>query len=144
MNAVIYVKLSEMSSSKDVWGIGEWFADETGSLQLWQHWCKGIVTISVIGGTRQSYRLKMWYRNLLRLQKSRAWEISEAEKSYTEAHQKDFRDHRSATMEGQDLASTYVLCPCPRTGCPNFGMGQKGVMGWSVAEWGVTDWRAES
>ena len=54
--------------------------------------------------------------------------------SYTEACWKDFRDHGNATVEGQDLASTYVLCPCPRTGCPDFGMDQKGVMGQSVME----------
>ena len=62
------------------------------------------------------------------------WKILEAEQSYTEAHQKDFQDHGNATVEGQDLVSTYVLCPCPRTGCPDFGMGQKGVMGQSVME----------
>ena len=67
------------------------------------------------------------------------WENLEAERSYTEARQKDFWDHRNATVEGQDLASTYVLCPHPRTGCPDFGMDRKGVMGWSV-----TEWRAES
>ena len=39
-------------------------------------------------------------------------------------------------MEGQDLASTYVLRPHPRTGCPDFRMDRKGVMGWSVMEWG--------
>ena len=43
-------------------------------------------------------------------------------------------------MEGQDLASTYVLHPHPRTGCPDFGMDQKGVMGQSVMEQGVTEW----
>ena len=64
---------------------------------------------------------------VLRLQKSGVWEIPEAEWSYTEAHRKDFQDHRNATVEGQDLASTYVLCPRPRTGCPDFRMGQKGV-----------------
>ena len=48
--------------------------------------------------------------------------------SYTEACQKDIWDHRNATVEGQDLASTYVLRPHPRTGCPDFGMGQEGVM----------------
>ena len=42
-------------------------------------------------------------------------------------------------MEGQDLASTYVLHPHPRTGCPDFGMDWKGVMGWSVTEWGVME-----
>jgi hypothetical protein len=26
----------------------------------------------------------------------------------------------------QDLASTYVLCPHPRTGCPDFRMGYVG------------------
>ena len=46
-------------------------------------------------------------------------------------------------MEGQDLASTYVLCPRPRTGCPDFGMDQKGVMGQSVTEWGVMEWRCD-
>ena len=76
---------------------------------------------------------------LLRLQKSGAWEIPEAEWSYTEACQKDFWDHGNATVEGQDLASTYVLCPCPRTGCPDFGMGLKDVMSQSV-----TEQRAES
>ena len=69
--------------------------------------------------------------------------------SYTEEHWKDFWDHGNATVEGQDLASTYVLRPRPRTGCPDFRMGQKGVMGWSVMEWGVMEWgvmeqRAES
>ena len=44
-------------------------------------------------------------------------------------------------MEGQDLASTYVLCPCPRTGCPDFRMDRKGVMGRSVMEWGVMEQR---
>ena len=73
---------------------------------------------------------------MLRLLKSGAWEILEVEQSYTEACWKDFQDHRNATVEGQDLASTYVLCPRPRTGCPDFGMGQKGVMGQSVMEWG--------
>ena len=62
------------------------------------------------------------------------WESPEAEQSYTEARWKDFWDHRNATVEGQDLASTYVLHPHPRTGCPDFGMGQKGVMSWSVTE----------
>ena len=38
-----------------------------------------------------------------------------------------FWDHGNATVEGQDLASTYVLCPRPRTGCPDFGMDQIGV-----------------
>ena len=71
---------------------------------------------------------------MLRLQKSRVWEIPETEQSYTEAHRKDFWDHGNATVEGQDLASTYVLHPCPRTGCPDFGMGWKGVMGQSVME----------
>ena len=75
---------------------------------------------------------------MLRLQKSGVWEILEAEQSYTEACWKDFWDHRNATVEGQDLASTYVLHPRPRTGCPDFRMGQKGVMGWSVMEQGVT------
>ena len=42
-------------------------------------------------------------------------------------------------MEGQDLASTYVLCPRPRTGCPDFGMDRKGVMGQSVMEQGVME-----
>ena len=42
-------------------------------------------------------------------------------------------------MEGQDLASTYVLHPCPRTGCPDFRMDWKGVMGRSVTEQGVTE-----
>ena len=46
-------------------------------------------------------------------------------------------------MEGQDLASTYVLCPRPRTGCPDFGMDWKGVMGQSVTEWGVTEQRCD-
>ena len=46
-------------------------------------------------------------------------------------------------MEGQDLASTYVLCPRPRTGCPDFGMDQKDVMGWSVMEQGVTEQRCD-
>ena len=46
-------------------------------------------------------------------------------------------------MEGQDLASTYVLCPHPRTGCPDFGMDRKGVMGWSVMERGVTEQRCD-
>ena len=46
------------------------------------------------------------------------------------------------------MASTYVLCPHPRTGCPDFGMDQKGVMGQSVMEWGVTEqgvmeWRCD-
>ena len=81
---------------------------------------------------------------LLKLQKSRAWEIPEAEQSYTEGHRKDFQDHRNATVEGQDLTSTYVLHPCPRTGCPDFRMGWKGVMGQSVMEQGVTEWRVES
>ena len=81
--------------------------------------------------------------SVLRLQKSRAWEIPEAEQSYTEAHRKDFRDHRNATVEGQDLASTYVLHPHPRTGCPDFGMGWKGVMGQSVTEQGMTVWRCD-
>ena len=81
---------------------------------------------------------------LLSLWKSGVWEIPEAERSYTEARQKDFRDHGNATVEGQDLASTYVLRPCPRTGCPDFGMGQKGVMGWGVMERGVTEQRVES
>ena len=36
--------------------------------------------------------------------------------------------------EGQDLASTYVLHPCPRTGGPDFRMDWKDVMGWSVME----------
>ena len=74
------------------------------------------------------------------------WEILEAERSHTEAHWKDFQDHRNATVKGhwQDLASTYVLRPCPRTECPDFGMGWKGVMGQSVMEWGVMEWRAES
>ena len=76
---------------------------------------------------------------MLRLQKSGVWEIPEAEQSYTEAHRKDFRDHGNATVEGQDLASTYVLHPCPRTGCPDFGMGWKGVMGRSVMEQGVME-----
>ena len=58
--------------------------------------------------------------------------------------QKDFQDHRNATVEGQDLASTYVLRPHPRTGCPDFGMGRKSVMGWSVMERGVMEWRVES
>ena len=71
---------------------------------------------------------------LLRLQKSRAWEIPEAEQSYSEAHQKDFWDHGNAMAEGQDLASTYVLHPCPRTGGPDFRMDWKDVMGWSVME----------
>ena len=81
---------------------------------------------------------------LLRLQKSGVWEILEVERSYTEACQKDFRDHGNATVEGQDLASSYVLCPRPRTGCPDFGMGWKGVMGRSVMEQGVTEQRLES
>ena len=68
---------------------------------------------------------------MLRLQKSGVWEIPEAEQSYTEACQKDFWACRNATVEGQDLASTYVLHPCPRTGCPDFRMGWKGVMGQS-------------
>ena len=67
------------------------------------------------------------------------WEILEAEWSYTEAYQKHFRDHGNATVEGQDLASTYVLCPHPRTGCPDFRMGWKDVMGQSVTEQGVTE-----
>ena len=46
-------------------------------------------------------------------------------------------------MEGQDLTSTYVLCPCPRTGCPDFRMDQKGVMGWSVMERGVIEQRCD-
>ena len=46
-------------------------------------------------------------------------------------------------MEGQDLASTYVLCPHPRTGCPDFGMDRKGVMGQSVTERGVTERRCD-
>ena len=71
------------------------------------------------------------------------WEILEVEWSYTEACQKDFQDNENATVEGQDLASTYVLCPHPRTGCPDFRMGQKGVMGWSVMEWGVTELRCD-
>ena len=88
---------------------------------------------------------------MLRLWKSRVWEILEVERSHTEARRKDFQDHGNATVKGhwQDLASTYVLCPCPRTGCPDFGMGWKGVMGQSVMEWGVMGWgvmerRAES
>ena len=89
-----------------------------------------------IMGTLSFSRLKTvgfwWF--LLRLRKSGAWEIPEAEWSYTEACQKDFWDHGNATVEGQDLASTYVLCPHPRTGCPDFRMGQKGVMGWGVME----------
>ena len=79
------------------------------------------------------------------------WEILEAERSYTEALWKDFWNHGNATVEGQDLASTYVLHPQPRTGCPDFGMGWEGVMGWSVSvteqgvmEQGVTEQRAES
>ena len=52
---------------------------------------------------------------------------------------KDFQDHGNATVEGQDLASTYVLRPCPRTGCPDFRMDWKGVMGRSVTERGVTE-----
>ena len=71
------------------------------------------------------------------------WEILEAERSYTEACRKDFQDHGNATVEGQDLASTYVLHPHPRTGCPNFRMGWKGVMGQSVMEQGVTEWRCD-
>ena len=71
---------------------------------------------------------------MLRLQKYGAWGIPEAEQSYTEAHWKDFWDHGNATVEGQDLASTYVLHPCPRTGCPDFRMGWKGVMEWGVKE----------
>ena len=67
-------------------------------------------------------------------------EIPEAEQSYTEARRKDFQDHGNATVEGQDLASTYVLHPRPRTGCPDFRMDWKGVMGWSVMEWGVMEW----
>ena len=63
--------------------------------------------------------------------------------SYTEACWKDFQDHRNATVEGRDLASTYVLCPCPRTGCPDFGMGWKGVMGWRVMEQGVMEQRCD-
>ena len=46
-------------------------------------------------------------------------------------------------MEGQDLASTYVLHPRPRTGCPDFGMDWKGVMGQSVMEWGVMERRCD-
>ena len=46
-------------------------------------------------------------------------------------------------MEGQDLASTYVLCPHPRTGCPDFNMGQEGVMGQSVMEQGVMEQRCD-
>ena len=46
-------------------------------------------------------------------------------------------------MEGQDLASTYVLRPRPRTGCPDFRMDQKGVMGRSVMEQGVTEQRCD-
>ena len=80
---------------------------------------------------------------MLRLRKSGAWEILEAEWSYTEACWKDFWDHGNATVEGQDLASTYVLCPRPRTGCPDFGMGQKDVMGQGVTEQGVTEWRCD-
>ena len=78
---------------------------------------------------------------MLRLQKSGAWEIPEVERSYTEACRKDFQDHRNATVEGQDLASTYVLFPSPRTGCPDFRMGWKGVMGQRVMEQGVMERR---
>ena len=46
-------------------------------------------------------------------------------------------------MEGQDLASTYVLHPCPRTGCPDFRMDWKGVMGRSVMEQGVMEQRCD-
>ena len=41
------------------------------------------------------------------------------------------------------MASTYVLCPRPRTGCPDFGMDRKGVMGRSVTEQGVTEQRCD-
>ena len=82
--------------------------------------------------------------SMLRLWKSRVLEIPEAEQSYTEACQKDFLDHGNATVEGQDLASTYVLCPRPRTGCPDFRMGWKDVMGQSMMEQGVMEQRAES
>ena len=71
------------------------------------------------------------------------WENPEVEWSYTEACQRNFWDHGNATVEGQDLASTYVLCPRSRTGCPDFGMGWKGVMGRSVTEWGVTEQRCD-
>ena len=80
----------------------------------------------------------MWIHKVLRLWKFGEWEIPEVERSYTKAHQKDFQDHGNATVEGQDLALTYVLCPHPRTGCPDFRIGQKGVMGQSVMEQGVT------
>ena len=41
---------------------------------------------------------------LLRLWKSGAWENLEVERSYTEAHWKDFfQDHGNATVVGQDL-----------------------------------------
>ena len=92
-------------------------------LKLWQCHAKGIFN-------------NQW---LLWLWKSRAWEIPEAEQSYTEACQKDFRDHGNATVEGQDLASTYVLHPHLRIGCPDFKMGWKGVMGRSVMEQGVME-----
>ena len=73
-------------------------------------------------------------KKLLRLRKSSVWENLEWSRATLRHIGRIFLDHRNATVEGWDLASTYVLHPCPRTGCPDFGMDRKGVMGQSVTE----------
>ena len=66
--------------------------------------------------------------------------FQKAERSYTEALREQVygATEMCLSMQGQDLASTYVLRPHPRTGCPDFGQKMESGQ-WNVGE-GMQRW----